>query len=90
MKQAHNKAASISAEATSLEVLIQHYMMVSQCWANPARAVKFRMTVEKALSTLRYVRDMASTRSNGKRLSLRAHKLLMEIVDHQVDRNMNK
>lgn len=77
--------ATRKEDKLSLEQLTQHYMEVSQCWVDPDKAIERKMSVERALSTLRNVRDIASCNPNGKRLAMYAHKLLMDIVDKQVE-----
>lgn len=87
MKQAQSKIAKVEHTTVRLETLTKHYMEISQCWADPTKAVELHMSVERALSTLRTIRDIAAMRINGKKLAAKANKLLIDIVDNQMDRN---
>lgn len=78
-----------AANAKSLDVLLAQYLEVSSCWNDHGRAVRTKMSVEKAIAHLREVRDSAKLHRGGKRLSEKAHKLMWDIVDLQADGNID-
>lgn len=65
--------------------LAEMYFEVCRCWNDHARAVRKRMSVEKAISILREVRDQALSQKNGRQLSFKANKLLQDIIYLQDD-----
>lgn len=68
-----------------LATMLQRFWEVSRCWHDPKRATRKGMSVERAVRTLREVRDGAFFSPGGYKLGFAANKLLGEIVSLQDD-----
>lgn len=65
----------------SLIDLLNNYLLVCRCWQHHHIAVKENMSVERAITLLRDIRGYAYWRGQaGMKLSVRANRLLREIV----------
>lgn len=72
-------------EIKLLEDLAADYFEVARCWNDHARAIRKRMSVEKAIKILRMVRDQSLVQKNGRSLSAKANELLQDIIYKQDD-----
>lgn len=68
-------------DSPTLVKCAEQYFLVKKCWNDYDECLRINMTFERACHTLREVRDQTWGKPGGTMLSLRAHKLLWEIVD---------
>lgn len=81
------RASQAQGNKTPLDLaaLAKMFWEVSRCWNDSKRAIRKGMTVEKAVQQLRLIRQAAFGKDGGLKLSIKANKLLVDIVRYQMD-----
>lgn len=66
----------------TLERCAEQFFLIKRCWNDYDECLRQNMTFERASHTLREIRDSSNGKTRGNLLSVRADKLLWEIVNH--------